>query len=109
MALDIYKLQGQVPEMIMMGQTADILFICSCRWYSWIYYNDTNVLFPDPKVVIGRYLGPTELEVSSVLTAKILTATGEVIRRNMIRNLTELELNSEENRKERDFSSGYTA
>jgi hypothetical protein len=28
MALDLLKLNGQVPETIMMGQTADISFIC---------------------------------------------------------------------------------
>jgi preprotein translocase subunit Sss1 len=102
MALDLYKLQGQVPETIMMGQTADISFICSFKWYDWIYYNDSNVQFPDQKVVLGRYLGPTEPEVGSVLTGKILTATGEVIRRNTFRHLTDAEIASSDNRKERD-------
>ena len=99
MALDIYKLQGQVPETIMMGQTADISFICAFKWYAWFYYNDTNnVQFPDQKVVLGRYLGPTEPEVGSVLTAKILTVSGEVLCRNTLRNLTAEELASSENK-----------
>jgi hypothetical protein len=90
MALDLYKLQGQVRETCMMGQTSAISFIFSFRWYSWIYYNDTNVQLPNQKVVLGRYLGPTKPELGSVLTAKILSATGEVICR------TELELNLEQ-------------
>jgi hypothetical protein len=87
----------------MMGQTADISFICEHEWYSWVYFNDKDrAQFPDQKVVLGRYLGPTEPEVGSVLTAKILTASGEVVRRNSLRRLTHEELSSDENRKERD-------
>ena len=102
MALDMYKLQGQVPETVMMGQTADISFLCQFKWYEWIYYNDTAVQFPDQKVILGRYLGPTEPEVGSVLTAKILTKSGEIIRRNTLRSLTEQEVNCDDNRKERN-------
>jgi hypothetical protein len=69
MALDLFK----VPEMVMMGQTAYISFICEFEWYLWVYYNNSAVQFPDQKVVLGRCLGPTEPEVGSVLSAKILT------------------------------------
>jgi hypothetical protein len=86
----------------MMGQTADISFICLFKWYNWIYYNDSNVQFPDQKVVLGRYLGPTESEVGSVLTGKILTATGEVIRCDTFTHLTDAEIASSDNQKERD-------
>jgi hypothetical protein len=71
-ALDIYKLEGQVPETVMMGQTADISFICQFPWYSWVYFHESKVQFPNDNVVLGRYLGPTEPEVGSVMTAKIL-------------------------------------
>ena len=37
LALDLYKLDGQVPETKMLGQTADISFICLFAWYDWIY------------------------------------------------------------------------
>ena len=104
MALEIIKLDGQVPETIMMGQTADISFICEHEWYSWVFLNDTNnTQFPDPKLVLGRYIGPTEPEVGSVLTAKILTETGEVVRRNTFRCLTQDELDSDVNRKGREL------
>ena len=102
LALDIHQLHGEVPETIMMGQTADISFICEFGWYDWIYYNESTAAFPESKVVLGRYLGPTEPEVGSVLTAKVLTLKGEVIRRNTFRHLTTEELESDDNRKERD-------
>jgi hypothetical protein len=64
------------------------------------------VQFPDPKVVLGRYLGPTEPEIGSVIIKKILTMSGEILRLNTIQHLTDEEKNSEENRKERDETVG---
>jgi Reverse transcriptase (RNA-dependent DNA polymerase) len=96
----------QVPETIMMGETADISFICEFSWYSWVYFNESQVQFPETKVMIGRYLGPTEPEVGSVLTAKILKCNGEVVRRNTFRHLRQEEYESEESKKERsDFDA----
>jgi hypothetical protein len=60
------------------------------------------VQFPDQKVVLDRYLRPTDSEVGSVLTGKILTATGEVIHCNTFRHLTDAEIASSDNQKERD-------
>jgi hypothetical protein len=72
----MYKLNGEVPKTIMMGQTADISFICEFRWYEWVYFNEAQAQFPDDKVFLGNYLGPTDPEVGSVLTAKILKQNG---------------------------------
>jgi hypothetical protein len=47
-------------------------------------------------MTLGRYLGPTDPEAGSVLTAKILTMKGDVIRRNTFRHLDQTELDSEE-------------
>jgi hypothetical protein len=57
----------------MLVKTADILFICNFAWYDWAYHNEQNSAFPDSKMTLGRYLGPTDPEFGSVLTAKILT------------------------------------
>jgi hypothetical protein len=38
-------------------------------------------------MTLGRYLGPTDPEAGSVLTAKILTMNGDVIRRKTFRHL----------------------
>jgi hypothetical protein len=87
----MYKVNGQVPETIMLGQTADILFICSFAWYDWVYYNKQNAEFTASKMALGRYLGPTDPEAGSVLSATILTFEGNLIRRNTFRHLTPLE------------------
>jgi transposase len=53
--LDLIKLDNEVPETIMMGQTVDISFICKHEWYSWMYFNDKDrAQFPDQKAVLGR-------------------------------------------------------
>jgi hypothetical protein len=43
-----------------------------------------------------RYLGPTNPEAGSVLTAKELTDSGDVVRRNTLRLRTEMELDGKE-------------
>jgi hypothetical protein len=45
---------------------------------------------------LGRYLGPTDPEAGSVLTAKVLTGSGDVVRCNTFRLLTDMELDSKE-------------
>jgi hypothetical protein len=87
----MYKLNGQVPETIMLGQTADISSICSFAWYDWVYYNEQNAEFPASKMTLDRYLGPIDPEAGSVLSSKILTFKGNVIRRNTFRHLTPLD------------------
>jgi hypothetical protein len=94
--LDIYKLNGQVPETVMLGQTADILFICSFAWCNRVYYNEYSAPYPKPKMTLGWYLGPSNPEDGSLLTAKILTMNGDVIRRNTFRHLEQKELDSTE-------------
>jgi hypothetical protein len=56
-----------------------------------VYYNKQNAAFPASKLTLGRYLGPTDPEAGSVLSAKILTFEGNSIRRNTLRHLTPLE------------------
>jgi hypothetical protein len=91
LASDMYKQNGQVTETIMLGQTCDICFICSFDWYDWVYYNKQNAVFPASKMTLGRYLGSTDPEAGSVLSAKNLTIEGNVIRRNTFRHLTPIE------------------
>jgi hypothetical protein len=66
----MYKLLVEVPETIMMGESADISFVCEFEWYSCAYYNECNVQFPKENVFIGRYLGTAEPKVGSVIKAK---------------------------------------
>jgi len=38
-----YKLQNQVPETVLTGQTADISPLAEYRWYEWVKYLDYNL------------------------------------------------------------------
>ncbi len=49
---------GQVPETIMMGNTADINHIAEFGWYDWVMFRDNVPSFPDDKLILGCYLGP---------------------------------------------------
>jgi hypothetical protein len=69
-----------------MGQTTAISFICEFSWYSWVFYIESQDQFSEDTVVLGRYLGPTEPEVGSVLTEKSLKSNGKVVERNTFRN-----------------------
>jgi len=77
-AHDIYILQGEVPETVMLGETSDISQFCEFALYDWIMFRDQPVAFPDANPVLGRYLGPA-IDVGPALTAKILKANGEVV------------------------------
>ena len=75
---DIYMTNGEVPETIMTGSTADISHICEFAWYDWVMFRDNIPTFPDHKLILGRYLGPAT-DVGSALTAKILKSNGQVV------------------------------
>jgi hypothetical protein len=68
---DIYMTNGQVPETIMKGTTANISHIAEFGWYDWVMFWDNVPSYPDDKLVLGRYLGPA-INTGSALTAKIL-------------------------------------
>ena len=56
-------------------------------------FRDTNETFPNDKVVLSRYLGPS-IDVGPALTAKILKMNGSVVYRSTYRGLNEDERNS---------------
>ena len=90
-ALDIFSLDGEVPETKLKGHTADISNICEYDWYGFIMYSDNIAKYPDDRWKLGRYLGPAE-DVGSAMCYWILRENGEVIPRSTIRGLTEEEL-----------------
>ena len=101
-AHDIYLLNGQVPETVMSGETADISFICELGWYDWVKFRDTSEAFPNDKVVLGRYLGPS-IDVGPALTAKILKMNGTIVYQSTYRGLNDDERNSAIEQAMRDF------
>ena len=92
-ALDIYALEGQVPETVMSGQTADISPWALFAWYEWVYFHDGAISFPEDSEVLGRDLGPA-LDMGPAMSRKILKANGEIIVRQTVRALTPDEWNS---------------
>jgi hypothetical protein len=85
----VYMTNGEVPETIMTGSTANISHICEFGWYDWVMFRDNIPTFPDVKLILGRYLGPAD--VGLALTAKILKSNVQTVCR-----LTLWHLNDEE-------------
>ena len=69
-------------------ETADISKFAEFGWYDWIKFRDTNVPYPDDKLVLGRYLGPST-DIGPAMTAKILKQNGQYVHRTTFRGLTE--------------------
>jgi hypothetical protein len=68
-ALDIWQLQGQVPQTFMTGQTADISQFYELEWYEWCFYHDSAIKFPNNKFRLGRWLGPA-IDVGPAMTGE---------------------------------------
>ena len=68
---NIYCLSGEMPETIMSSETSDISQFCELEWYGWIMFIDLAVSFPEDKMVIGRYLGPS-IDVEMAMTVNIM-------------------------------------
>ena len=56
-AHDIPTINGEVPETVVTGNTADISELVDFGWYHWIYYRDATTSFPLPEEELGKYLG----------------------------------------------------
>ncbi|CAJ1941748.1 unnamed protein product [Cylindrotheca closterium] len=104
-ALIIYNLDGEVPETVMTGQTANIGPWCDFQWYQWVKYYDETAKFPDDKMSLGRYLGPSP-GIGSLLTGKILKHNGNYHHTSTFRALTSEEMADDaEKRLRNDFNT----
>jgi len=99
-AHDIYRLDGQVPETLVSGETADISPFATFKWYEWVLFRDTSVTYPDDTMVLGRDLGPA-IDIGPAMTRKVLKANGKVVYRSTVRGLTPDEMADETMTKER--------
>jgi hypothetical protein len=54
-AHDIFILQGEVPETVMLGETSNISQFCKFTFYDWIMFHDQPVAFPGDNPVLGPY------------------------------------------------------
>ena len=91
-ALDQYELQGQVPETLISGQTADISPFVEFEWYDWIKIWDSEASFSHSKEVYSQWLGPS-LDIGPAMTSKVLRQNGKVVYVSTYRGLTPEELN----------------
>jgi hypothetical protein len=82
-AHEIYRLDGQVPETIVSGETADISPFATFKWYEWVLFRDTSVTYPDDTMVLGRDLGPA-IDIGPAMTRKVLKANGKVVYRSTV-------------------------
>ena len=89
-ALDHPILQGQVPETLVTGQTADISTLAEFQWYDWVRFYSPNSSYPESKEVYGRWLGPA-IDIGPAMTAKILQSNGQVIYTSSYRHLNDHE------------------
>ncbi len=100
-AHDIFKLDGQVPETVVSGETADISPFALFKWYEWVMFRDTSVTYPDDAMVLGRDLGPA-IDIGPAMTRKVLKQNGQVVYRSTVRSLTPDELADESTKKKRE-------
>jgi hypothetical protein len=100
-SLDIFGLEVQVPESKIKGETVDISTIAEYAWYEWVKFRDTAFKFPVSKIQLGRDLGAT-IDIGPAMTRKILKQNGSVMYRSSVRPLTQDEIQSPTEKKERE-------
>jgi hypothetical protein len=100
-SLDIFGLEGQVPENKIKGETVDISTIEEYDWYEWVKFRDTSAKFPVSTIQLGRYLGAA-IDIGPDMTRKILKQNRSVMYRSSVRPLTQDEIQSPTERKERE-------
>jgi len=84
-----YKLQSEVPETMLTGQTPDISPLCELGWYDWVMFYP----YTKKEQELGRWLGPAPDEVGSAMTSKILQYNCFVYFTATYRPLTQEEWN----------------
>jgi hypothetical protein len=92
-SLDIFGLEGQVPEIKIKGETVYIYTIAEYAWYEWVKFRDTAAKFPVSKIQLGRYLGDA-IDILPDMMRNILKHNGSVMYRSSVRPVTQYEIQS---------------
>jgi hypothetical protein len=100
-SLNIFGLEGQVPESKVKGETVDISTISEYAWYEWVKFRDTAAKFPVSKIQLGRDLGAA-IDIGPAMARKILKKNGSGMYRTSVRSLTPDEIQSPTEKKERE-------
>jgi hypothetical protein len=90
-SLDIFGLEGQLPESKVKGDTVDISTIAEYAWYEWVKFRDTSAKFPVSKIQLGRDLGSV-IDIGPIMERKILKKNGRVKYRTPVRSLSPYEI-----------------
>jgi hypothetical protein len=92
-ALDLYDLQGDVPETHLTGDTPDISPIVEHAWYDWVWF--LSPAREDMEIrELGHWLGPSH-DVGQAMCAKILSKTAQIVCRTSVFPLSVEDANSE--------------
>ncbi|KAL7475735.1 LOW QUALITY PROTEIN: hypothetical protein ACHAW6_001643, partial [Cyclotella cf. meneghiniana] len=83
-AHDINKLDGCVPETVVLGKTADISPFCEFGFWDFLR---PWVAFPENPLVLGKYLGPS-IDVGPAMMQHVMKANGKVEDCSTVRQLT---------------------
>ena len=100
-AINSFELQGQVPETVLSGQTADISPFVELPWYAWVYYWDSKAQYPESKEKLGRWLGPL-ISIGPAMTAKVLKPNGQLLHVSTYRPLSDDEMQDPGEKRKRD-------
>ena len=104
-AINSFELQGQVPETVLSGQTADISPFIELPWYGWVYYWDSKAQYPESKEKLGRWLGPS-IDIGPAMMAKVLKPNGQLLHVSTYRPLSDDEMpDLGEKRKQEQYDS----
>jgi hypothetical protein len=77
-SLDMYGLEGQVPESNIKVYTVDISTIAEYSWYEWVKFRDTAAKFPVSNIQLGRGLGAV-IDIGPAMMRKILKQNGSIM------------------------------
>jgi hypothetical protein len=100
-SMDIYGLEGQVPESKIKGKTMDISTIGEYASNDWVKFRDTAAKFPVSKIQLGRYSGAA-IDIGPAMTSNILKQNGNVMYISSVRPLTQEKKQSPTENKERE-------
>jgi hypothetical protein len=91
-SLDIFFMEGQVPESKVKGETVDISTIAEYYCYEWVKFRETATKFHVSKIQLGRDLGDV-IDIGPTMARKSMKKNGSVMYRTSVRTLTPDEIN----------------
>ncbi|KAL7474823.1 hypothetical protein ACHAW6_000772 [Cyclotella cf. meneghiniana] len=86
-AHDIFQLNGHIPDMVTLGETADISPFCEFGFWDWVKFQHRGVAFSDDPLVLGKYLGPI-IDVGPALTQHVMKANDKYEDWSIVHQLT---------------------